>query len=253
VGVRLYDFHGLRFGRLLVLEYVGDSKWRCLCNCKQITIVTTSNLRSGSTQSCGCLFREIHRDRQRKHGFRKDPIPEYWIWLGIKRRCRPGSKDAKYYADLGVTLHPEWAESFKLFYDYVGPRPAKGYSIDRWPNPSGNYEPGNIRWATASEQAKNRRNAHMITFNGKTKNLLDWADELGMRDSVLCRRLQRGWTIERALNPEHKIGKKLSPEQVRVIRDAKGTGSLRQIGQRFGVNPQTVLNIQRGDTWKRLD
>jgi hypothetical protein len=186
------------------------------------------------------------------HGLRY--TPEYRVWRSIKERCKVDSPDAEYYADLGVKICDEWADSFVAFYNHVGPRPSPQHSIDRYPDPTGNYEPGNVRWATASEQRKNqRRGGHLLTFNGKTQHVSEWAAELGVNSGMILHRLKRGWTVDQALEPVPRIGNpRLLPQQVRAIREAVGTASLRKIGIKFGVNAQTVLDIQRGKTWRHL-
>ena len=81
---------------------------------------------------------------------------EYRTWLGMRIRCND-SKDRDGYQALGIRICPEWNASFEAFLRDVGPRPSKKHSLDRWPDPTGNYEPGNVRWATPMQQRHNRR------------------------------------------------------------------------------------------------
>ena len=137
-----------------------------------------------------------------KHGHSRGPnLPEYRAWKRLRNRCRnPNNKDFKYYGAQGVTVADRWND-FPLFLADMGKRPTPTHSIDRYPNPFGNYEPGNCRWATPGEQSGNRRTNRYITFNGKTQTIAAWARDLGITKERLWHRLTTlGWTIERALH-----------------------------------------------------
>lgn len=155
--VRPIDISGRRFGRLVALERVSNhpksrrTRWKCRCDCGSLVEVVTFNLTQGDTKSCGCL----NTDNLRKHG--KSYTPEYSVWRGMKQRCL--NPKASYYADYGgrgIKVCEKWANDFGEFYKDVGPRPSSQHSLDRI-DVNGNYEPGNVRWATAREQARNTR------------------------------------------------------------------------------------------------
>lgn len=125
---------------------------------------------------------------------------EYKIWTDIKTRCfNKNRKDYGRYGGRGITMHAEWVRSFEAFYRDLGPRPSPEHSVDRYPNNDGNYEPGNVRWATRSEQARNKRNNCSLTINGTTKLIIEWAEESGTDFLVIWKRIKRGWSPERSV------------------------------------------------------
>lgn len=123
--------------------------------------VTSNNLKGKHCQSCGCLFKEVRSLGKSglKHGLYG--TKEYRAWQGMKRRCLYKShKNYKHYGGRGIKVCPEWQNDFLAFYNHIGRAPGKEYTVDRIDN-EGNYEPGNVRWATKSEQSKNQRKRRM--------------------------------------------------------------------------------------------
>jgi hypothetical protein len=206
---------GQRFGRLVAVEPTGlnahgKTIWLCKCDCGEFARVLGSNLRHGGTRSCGCLIREGISTRNMTHGMTGTKI--HRIWRGILTRCtNPNSVHYSDYGGRGITVCDEWRQDFQAFYAYVSGLPdyaAKGYQIDRIDN-DGIYEPGNVRWASMKQQARNRRSNVMVTFNGKTQSLTDWAEEIGIPFDTLRGRFRRGWSVKRTLT---------APVQVQVRR-----------------------------------
>lgn len=179
-------------------------KWDCLCDCGKIVSVRTDELKRGRTRSCGCLQRKITIERNYVHG--KSNTRLYYVWQKIKKRCyNPNDKAYKDYGGRGITVCDEWCESFSAFEDWAlnnGYDPALSgtqCSIDRINNNEG-YTPENCRWVDYSEQSKNRRFCHYISFNGETHTLTDWAKIIGISRSALNNRiLYSNMTLEEAL------------------------------------------------------
>lgn len=124
------------------------------CSCGGTLKAAMSRVRNGYTKSCGCIGKEA--EAQTKHGKRYSR--EYGSWQAMKARCLdPRNKDYPRWGGRGITICQEWIESFEAFFAHTGPRPA-GTTLDRIDGTK-NYEPGNVRWATATDQARNRRGA----------------------------------------------------------------------------------------------
>ena len=147
---KLVDLAGRRFGRLVamtpVIEYRRETSWACLCDCGGNKVVSAALLLCGRVSSCGCA--------RVKHGLCF--VPEYKIWTSMNQRCSLAThKPFPRYGGRGITVCELWRFDFARFYGDVGPRPSSSHSLDRIEN-DGNYEPGNVRWATPAEQANNR-------------------------------------------------------------------------------------------------
>lgn len=167
----ILNLKGQRFGRLIAKQYVGKEKhnralWLCSCDCGKEIVVPSYRLKQGHTKSCGCLAKEIAKTRTKTHG--KAGTRLYRIWNYMKSRCCY-NRDPNYvrYGARGITVCDEWKNDYTAFERWAL---EKGYndtlSIDRI-DVNGNYEPSNCRWATAKEQADNRRTNVRISYNGE--------------------------------------------------------------------------------------
>lgn len=196
---------GKTFHRWIVIRYIGRTKEgfnvvNCRCECGSVKDIQASSLtrKKSPSRSCGCLKLETHTT----HGttINQQKTPEYNTWLAMKQRCYTKSTiQFKDYGGRGIIVCERWINSFANFLADMGPRPSMKHSLDRYPDVNGNYEPSNCRWATSSEQHRNRRNNRLITFGGKTKCITAWAEEYGIGPTVLHTRLKRGIPMSVAL------------------------------------------------------
>lgn len=202
------DVLGQRFGRLVVLR-LGDPDannhryWVCQCDCGNVKEIGGSMLLHKMSQSCGCLRRETMEafwKSHTTHGGRRSR--EYRIWREIKSRCFNENCWAyKYYGGRVITMCDRWRASFANFIADMGPRPSPRHSIDRIDN-DGNYEPGNCRWATRVEQARNTIKTRFATINGERRPLREWAEISGIEFYTLYTRSRRlGWPDSELLRP----------------------------------------------------
>lgn len=164
------DLTGMVFGRLKVIEQNGRTSdrhilWKCKCECGKFTNVSSRELRSGKTKSCGCLQKDKIREIRYRHGDRNSRL--YSVWKTMKKRCEnKNCKSYKWYGAKGVSVCDEWHDylAFKRWaldngYDEKAKRGE--CTIDRI-NPYGDYEPSNCRWVSMVEQARNKRNSMQI-------------------------------------------------------------------------------------------
>lgn len=194
---------GERFGNLTVLSELPsrprpdgkrNRRWfLCRCECGVEREARLDKLRLGLSRSCGCI-RPARTSRPSV-----EDLPEHGIWEGMKDRCYlPRSRGYENYGGRGIKVCDRWRGSFKAFYEDMGPRPTPDHQLDRI-NGDGDYEPGNVRWATRAEQNRNRKNNVVLEFRGERMCLVDWAKRFGMSKGTLGDRLKRGMSVEEAL------------------------------------------------------
>jgi hypothetical protein len=159
----IIDMAGQSYGRFTVITREantpkGQARWKCLCSCGNEAVVTAAKLRNGHTKSCGCLRIEISPlNVKRKALGEALKTTEWRSWAAMKHRCYTLShKHFALYGGRDITVCERWLHSYPNFLADMGRKPSPKHSIDRFPNKNGNYEPGNCRWATQSEQNANR-------------------------------------------------------------------------------------------------
>ena len=205
---------GQKFGKLLMISRTNiqsksrSYKWLARCDCGNEVVVVLADCRYGTTQSCGCLRKEISTARRLKTvGYEIKTLRDsgaYKSWLRMRGRCfGKNNLDRHNYSERGITVCGRWNE-FALFFEDMGERPL-GMTIDRINN-DGNYEPGNCRWATSKQQARNRRNNTLVSINGQTHVLAEWAELLGINPQTVHDRMHRGWSAVRSLTQTMQSG-----------------------------------------------
>lgn len=166
--------------------------------------------------------------------------PEYDARAHMKKRCLdPDHRNWHQYGGKGVVVCAEWLHDFPAFLAHVGPRPSPKHSLDRFPDNTGNYEPGNVRWATRDEQAWNMRTNRLVTVSGRTMCVGAWAKETGLPRSTIIHRLDLGSTDTQVVATEDMRHRKLT---------AFGyTLSIPEWLERTGIRHNTLRSrLQRG-------
>lgn len=202
---RKVDYTGMKFGRWTVLGAAPNhitkggypvSMWDCVCECGTRRAVRGNDLRLGKSVSCGCIL--VDSPVSLKHGAAGSPL--YVVYHGMRARCyNPNNDDYKHYGGRGIKICKEW-EDYATFEAWAIKSGYKaGLTIERV-DVNGDYCPDNCKWITQSEQTRNKRTTVYLTAFGKTKSLLDWAEEYGKSPDVLRTRIKRGWPAEEAIS-----------------------------------------------------
>lgn len=154
---------GRTFHRLKVIALAPkkgtDRAWLCQCECGNTTTVITEHLMRGGVRSCGCFKLDRVRNLKYKHGHARVGAwsKEFTAWCSAKERCyNPNAAKYPSYGGRGIIMADEWRNDFAAFYAHIGPAPEPRLTLDRI-DVNGNYEPGNVRWATPSQQRLNQR------------------------------------------------------------------------------------------------
>lgn len=202
------NFIGQRFGKLLITDFVDmrnrHSRWAAICDCGNTSVAWGSSLKSGHTNSCGCLRVDvgvINGNKRTTHGMTKTST--YECWKAMRGRCeKTGNIGYKHYGGRGISVCDRWS-SFESFLADMGVAPI-GMSLDRI-DVNGNYEPNNCKWSTDSEQCRNKRDNRLVTAFGKTMPMAAWSDVYGVKAAVIRQRLNRSIDAETAVSMPVKI------------------------------------------------
>jgi hypothetical protein len=212
--MQLLDLTGQRFGHLVAFQRVGmrwgGGLWECLCDCGNAVRISSGNLRSGHSQSCGCTRKARLAELKTTHGHTKTSsrtAVEYKIWRDMLRRCQDErAGNFRYYGARGITVCERWSKGeggrsgLDCFLADLGPRPSRDHSIDRIKNDRG-YEPGNVRWATTDEQLRNRTKSRQVVYRGETMSIAEARRRAGcvVSRQLASLRLAKGWSTESAV------------------------------------------------------
>lgn len=191
-AVSALELANQRFGRLVAIEYShSDAKqriWKCKCDCGKTHLVGAYELRSGRIRSCRCI--------KTIHGLARSST--YKSWSGMRTRCEDVNyRDYPLYGGRGIKICRRWQKFINFLAD-MGVKPTPKHTLDRINNDKG-YSKENCRWATWTEQQRNRRNNSRFAYQGKTQLIMEWAKEYGLGRCTLEARLKRGWDFHKAL------------------------------------------------------
>jgi hypothetical protein len=173
----------------------------CRCTCGKKTIPHGDALKSGATKSCGCLQRELTAARSIKHGnaIGYKSSPELKAYHHAKSRCtNPNDEKYKVYGARGIRMCDEWMNDAGAFLRYMGPRP-KGCTLDRI-RVHGDYEPGNVRWATSKQQGNNRQDSILVvTEDNQVMTLKEFAETHGYNYKSVWAKRKRGLSLRESI------------------------------------------------------
>lgn len=213
------------YGRLTAISQVlptvkGGARWLCRCECGNEKIASTRKLRNGKAKSCGCLSKEWvasfggsfvdkAMETVRKHGHTSGYTrsPEYSCWISMKQRCfNQKCHNWSSYGGKGITVYQSWIKDFAVFFSYMGPMPSIGYTLDRL-DETGNYEPGNVRWATKQQQGEEHKSILIpVTVDGVSYHSISAACRaLDVHKQSVYKRIWRGIPKELAFEGLKRI------------------------------------------------
>lgn len=207
-GSTLRPWIGERFGRWMILEVIGSRWAMARCDCGTVKKIDRVSVSHGVSKSCGCLAREVTSRIKTRHGQCSKmcgKTKEWLTWRSVLQRCEdPNSNRYDMYAGRGITVCERW-HKFENFFADMGQAPDVNHSIERIDNNKG-YSPDNCRWATAKEQARNRRTTLLISIGNTQQSLAAWTEQYQMPYKQVWKRIQvYGWKPLTALTTPLKM------------------------------------------------
>ena len=235
------------------------------CRCGKVFTADLADVKRKRIQSCGCYNLQRVQETHTRHGQSKrgQVSKEYNTYAAMLSRCyNPNNKKYVDYGGRGILVCSKWLQSFENFYADMGSKPTPEYTIDRVDNDAG-YSPENCRWATQSEQCRNRRSNRMIEYKGELKTLIDWSETVEIEWKVLDDRLRRKWPIERAFTETVGRGSN-NPKPVNQYtltgKFVKKWESIRDISEYYKVDKSCIseactgkIATSRGFIWKYIE
>lgn len=165
-----------------------------LCVCGNEFEAIISQVKNGNTRSCGCITKKLKSESLTTHGLTNSQTLSSWNAM-VTRCTNPNSINYKRYGAAGIKVCDRWLNSFPCFLKDMGERPSRGHTLDRFPDIHGNYEPGNVRWATRKEQSENKKNTVYVEYNSSCFILYQLAPLLNIRYNKLWYMFKHGKKI----------------------------------------------------------
>lgn len=253
-------FPGERFSRLTTIERQDKaspsgrirSRWLCQCDCGNLVVVESGNLRSGNSRQCGACANLTRSEAKKSHGHarQRKPTKAYYTWLAMRRRCRnQNDKSYERYGGRGISVDPRW-DTFERFLADMGEPPSPDHQIERKDN-DGPYSPENCIWATRQRQANNKSNNRLLEIGGVYKTLAQWCRDYSIDRHRVRARLDKGWPLQDALErPLRYMSQKFDYET------PDGTFlSLRMAAEHHGMSvsgANTRFNSSAFPDWRRI-
>lgn len=219
-GARFEDLTGKKFNRLTVIKFIPQNErkarqysWLCRCDCGNLVKANASKLKMGLQKSCGCLKEEMKYDIGEVNKNYKHPNKRlYGVYKAMLNRCYDtNGREYHNYGGRGITVCEEWLGEFG--YDVFAKWAlSTGYDInakhgdctlDRVDVNKG-YSPDNCAWITNKQQQNNRRNNHLLTYNGETHNMKEWSEILDISYSKIVYHVHKGRSIQQMLDMSGK-------------------------------------------------
>lgn len=244
---RAFSYIGKRYGKLIIVSYLGYKKqnmiFLCKCDCGNEKEIILGSLKGGHTKSCGCI-RKSNGEIFRKHGLSKHPL--YSIWNGIYERCYNSNHPAyKRYGGCGVTMSEDWRNNFISFYNWaINNGWVKGLDIDKDKNGGTIYSAEKCVILNRKQNNRLRKGTYCVEYKGEIKPFSEWCDLLGLKYSTTLARIKRHqMSVDDAFNFKRYYNQSSKPKggaykgakSVICINDNKKYGSMGQAAHYYGI------------------